>query len=1419
MSTTPVPTKAMHQWAAGGVSGYPVKHPLIGQGDFFNKFQHFLRLNTLEEFVQVFAAIAAWGVGKSSLGFQVISQINNTSRGWFVRDEAGELQEAKLFKDDAERGEYLGLYLRYSQIRNEYQNIDNWFGFGLYKALVPLATGQFDNSIHLSIARETSDRLEVKGFERAKLAAALELEKKYTDQELFENPTLVTTLCEKAYAYLQNFGIKYMLLVLDELETAGEASTYGIEEQDMKYMDGRAIKMIGAAIKEEDPRRKLPWLRYLALCSPVIGHELREIQSLARRFELMELQANAFSDVSDFVRKLDAQGRLSTTYPQGLVEAAYSMSAGNFGWFNVLMANVETKLQELGGGVSLGKLFSETARSSSRLSDHVLDTKSLDHLTLPATYKPQGAEFLYGQLPRALATWPEPVRQALSEARNEFDEPVACLFRKVIWDEAQCENALREAKFTRDGARWRCPNVSEPLNLQQLLANLGTFAIHETAGAAPSGGQHPLLIPTQQKEFVQLVQTLYPHPAAEDAARALWKSLAGGADFPDSSATHLGPSLAMLSRLNLRLRRQQQNTFVFRTPDENAAFDKAISFTKKQTEKERGLQMLTGTMRLLDENWDYQAVEAGLTTELLAIETAKEGNRKGLITLDGLKLHPDGRAIFALVKSQQELESLCDQVSAQHRRQGRTPVLAFTTSHQLVDAFNSSITPKLKTARGYLKLHQLSTNEEFMLHQIGLPKEACTGFQLNRPRFSTPFDGRLQALRRGISEAVVEWRRELNQEGRIAWPFRSSGTLKPIDRDLLIRAWRQLLIEAEPAQALADLDETSGLKVEEVKALLSRLDITSKARSSGYTSDERALLFDPLGDSAEPKFPHFLRSIANRVLKNAVTWDLDRARSEWFWGYCWEGAKPADIFKDWMALLCDMELVKESGAGENIRDKRYEPLDMTELAGFRQEADNWLAKDLGPIVSRLAGVFGEGKVMDMFAPKSHPKPGTKVNRAAQYLTEAKSLLDQTKTLEDNYDPDKMDADSQVANFRTDCRNRLKVKKMVDWVYVKDRFGDIVLGDNLKTINFENDDVPLWERIGKADKLATYFKDQRAKMTTRAESLQQILKDESKDTPGFPTAVFVRQLERIKSVLAAAEKPAGTTNLGETTNVQYTTPGTLAFLLKDLKAQQAIEKLEQLAVELGYDPATGAVKSLAETEGQIVSTFVELKALLSSMQGNLAKFNAETQANLAQLASVPPDYTYPNIPAAKTLAARADEIMEELALVQDDLEDVVNRHANPAQLGHFQPMMLDIKKTYQAKDGLIGVYRGQVTTLSNSVTGYRNKLVEDSPINQIHEALNPLRRAKNMKPWADFGPNDIETDKAPTLKDAVDLVAQLVQAREADGTALLVESGISFARWKVIYAAISTDEDPGLSAEEEKALLDGGFLRKKLVVCS
>ena len=67
-------------------------------------------------------------------------------------------------------------------------------------------------------------------------------------------------------------------------------------------------------------------------------------------------------------------------------------------------------------------------------------------------------------------------------------------------------------------------------------------------------------------------------------------------------------------------------------------------------------------MRLLDNNWTYDenllSNKAGSDDAPLAILTEPRGRRGGLLTPDGFKLHPEGKALFARVSNLIELNNL-----------------------------------------------------------------------------------------------------------------------------------------------------------------------------------------------------------------------------------------------------------------------------------------------------------------------------------------------------------------------------------------------------------------------------------------------------------------------------------------------------------------------------------------------------------------------------------------------------------------------------------------------------------------------------------------------------------------------------------------------------------------------------------------
>ena len=1414
---------ALHHWSATGVATPPLKHPIVGQGRFYHSFRHWLHLvdADAEQFAQVFALIAQWGVGKSRLGYELLAQINDTSRGWWIRDDAtGKLVEARLF-EEAEREQYLGLYIRYSQVANEFHNVDNWFAFGLYKALVPLATNAIDSSIQGAIAKEAADRLFTKGFEPAKLAVALEIAKKHSDEELYENPTLVTGLCNAAYDYLKQFGVRYVMVVLDELETAAEAATFGMEGNDLKHLDGRAIKLMGKAIKEEDPRRKLPWLRYVALCSPAIGDELREIRSTARRFETDELSSNSFADVSDFVARLRQEGRLETTYPTGLVEAAYAMSGGNFGWFNVIMAAVDERLRDWKGKtVTIGGLFDNLVQVSERIRRYVLDHHAFDHVTVAdKALRDCIRDLCYGQLPIAISVLQPADRELVLKARNEFDEPVALLFRRVEWDALQAADALRAAKFTRDQAVYRLGGVDQPIDLRQLFANLSTFAIHTQAGedvqAKPAEGKLRLLVPLRQAEFIELLHLLYPHPAAEDAGRALWKGLMGGTDLLPADATHIGPSMAMIARLDLRHRRQALSAMAFRDPDANNAHELALKAVTTQRDMEKARQVVVGAMRVIDEQWQYEAVAAGIRDEeLVAISTAhrtKTNPQGGLVLCDGLKLHPKGRLIIAWVRNAEELNRLAEGASAQFGTEGRIPVVALTTSRALVDIMANNPAKALAEAKNFILLYQLSASEEHLLHQVGLPATAQAGFQLQQGVFSSAFDQRLHSFRRQFSAAVVEWRVGLDERGMIAWPLRPGARMKESELKLLTAAWSQLLfLEKFPNKpgTLNDLDEKSGLPIGEVPPALRKYEISAAARSRGYRDNERAGIFSRTDESAQAVMPPFLMQVIRRVLVDHHIWTLRDAEKAWFWGYSWEGNKPKDVYLDWMTLACMSGFAQAMKSDPN--GESYEVVGRATLSNLIQEAENWLKKTYVSIVTDMADVFGEGMVNQLFGPLGTTDPGTKTKAAKSKIDVCLELAEQLDK-EESTARERLLAPEAAETVVRWGRQRNQLTRDISWVYRKESW-DQLREENAKTLVFTDDDEPLWRRIRRAQIFMQTVQAIAERIQKRIPTLQQEMQDAA--PAGFPAQLFTLSLSKIAHILDGALGGTRTSGSGKSTGTeiaQSSEPGTLRQHLRDLQIAEAMRQLEHLAGEVGCEVAGNSDRPLDQITGTIADGFRQLLKSFNALTGRIADLRTRlttVQAVIADVADFEMDGKAGHPTALLTKLDRIQEAI--LTAAEDDAESLRADHDTTAKLGQFGLLMKAAERLFETPNAAAGGLLGEVTTLENLILAYRQRLMQTPDLNKGYQAIEALCRAQRESPPPALTMADLERT---TLGKAVALVKATTASLRITGETALAGASVSFDRWLTIVQQVQAGEEPSWDSGEDERLVKKGLLRR------
>lgn len=1410
-----------HRWAATGVSDYPPRDPLVGQSRFFKRFQTFLHTvdHDDDRFAHVFAVEAEWGRGKSRLGHELVAQINDCSKGWFVRDEQGQLHDQQLFNSEAQ-DKYLALYIRYSQVASDYQNSDNWFAFGLYQALLPLATKSFDGSIQSEIAKQAYERLMPFGFTSALLAEALQLDKQHSEEDLYTDQTLVVELVQAAYEVLKRFGVQYVLVVLDELETVAEAATFGLEDEQDKRLDGQAIRLIGKAIKEEDPRRKLPWLRYVALCSPLLGQQLREIQSVARRFELVELEHNAFADVSDYVASLLKDGKLGFDYPAGLVEAAYAMSGANFGWFNVVMANVDAVLsqyQQADRSINdVGELFEAVLAGSGRVAKHVLDKGAIEGIqTRDRALLGQCRSLLYGQLPVRLAE----VSQAteLLALKNEDQEPIAAHYRKLSIDRLQCRQALEQAKFRRDNDEWYYPAVDQALSLDTLLDNLRTFSIKEQAA---SGDKGAVLLPLSKGEFKYLLSLLYDHPVIEFAADALWHNLVGEtAELDASEATHIGPSVAMLLRLDLRYRSAQQNSLIFKDPSMGDGHEQAMAALGKQSSQKpiiKALTRVTGFARLLDNNWGYDESlldnKSGQDDAPLAILTEPRSRQGGLFTLEGFKLHPEGKALFAWVSNLNELDNLHSFSTEYCRKSGRMPVLALTTSAHLMEQY--SRLEENNALRDAILLHYVNPSEADQLERIGLSVEICQqhGVSLSPESFTAKFKNKLHALSTFANEAIHKWRLRLQKRGLIAWPLKVDGKLSQNDRELLFKGWYQLAIAHPELNGVLDLQQQHGVPVDELSGLLDKLKVPGSYMAKGYTADEHAGLFTELNNvqRSQAQIPLFLARIAHPNKQHK--WQFERFKQQFYFAYVAETNITAKgVFNDWMWWCGELNLLTLTNPNE--KQATWESYPRSRLENAITEAQNWFSGNdqdsYKAKVEVMSRVYGYGRINEVFAPLGKNQLGYATVEAKEQLEKAQTLFSALKQQEEQ-----LEEITQVGEAHILAGLINKRAEVLDLVAkVKPLNSSKPTLKDAHILDLEDKGTSLYQRVEQACLFAEFVERSAERISNRLTDLINDVDADCATLSHFPKSLYTNTLRTIGHILDGALKEDASSATGK--KEQQAGSDTLLHYLRKLDLGKAQDKLSALATEVGLNLHTEQQLPVAEIQGSILSSYRNCKERFEKLINNLDEQSQRAQKLQQLLSSATAAYEYADD------IAELPKLVMKLQLIEDAIADLPvdaesKRQSMQASLrnGQFAGLRDLPEELMKSARGQIAPIQGRLNNIENNLAAVKRDAIVQ--VNSWLPLLKPLLVSQQQPLPAELTLADV--DKLG-VSELVMVCDKTLSDWQNQGEAILQGTGLTLAQWQPVYDALSQNQEPMLTPEQRQGLVDKGIVKMRLTFAS
>jgi len=1345
-------------WLKDGVSTFPVQQPMVGQKEFYDAFKAYLKDLKDAPMARVFPLIAKWGIGKSRIAYELISEALGIDKGWTIRNGAGDLEKVRLLQRDF-ADKVLPIYIRYEQMNEDYLYGDNWVGYGAYVALMKLAEVDPPKSIQGSIIKHLHDYLVPMGFSSAQLAKQIELGSHPVD-ELLQNLQTLDSLVEKGLDYLHQFGIEHLMVIVDEVESEYELIQDGLQENSeerKKKLDGKAIKVITSAIKHEDSRSRQPHVSFLLLCSPAIGDQIKALEALDRRGEKLEISQNSFADIKDYIECLQQQDKFRE-YPVGLVEAAYTIAAGNFGWLNVIMAYCDQHLDEH-TDAEAGEILEYLASAITRFKERLIDNSQFDYISSDTgrVHLPMIKRALLKQLPQPKVNYSEEQQSVLLSAKNIEGIGLFKEFQAISLTKSELGFHLVSNKYKTESDNMFINEVTaESFNLDVLLRSLATYSIN-----APDG---TYLLGQDKETFMAQVRMLYPKDEVADAAEIIYQFIEPKLPI-DSDHTYIGPNFAFLERLNRRYANKGgiANYLVSEEKDRN------LQEYLKQRRKEKGQDtqdIVLGFTRILERSYSSDIKElkvngtsCGWRTTVSnhpylgvhlkqIVDVIWAGRLVDLNSLAESKLLESGSHPIIILSSTADTELAVNQFKKKYPYAGRCMIFFQVTNLQ------RDVLEVLSVDQTYMDIRSIA-------HDLA-------------PVFKT----RVRALHEEVTKVSKAWFDQVDELGYVLRPLIFTKTEEE-KLPLLAEGFAKMVINGVTS---TELGIKPGIKFKASEdysrflQVLKATEIRAKLEKEGYRS---AGMFVAINDNEyEVQIPYALGAVLEYI---GNTRRIFKDLEEQFFFSSVDTVKPIKIVEQWIFFLMALHLVKVEGQTHILKVSK------AILEAKKDQVQKWRDEDYDKLVDQFNKTIDKHRLGILKDDKYRGKLDViKDNLKNIDLTQLQTRSDQALAIW-------KEQLNKLNIFHQEC----------DYIYDAEGWKSLPFNENnLGNLNIADTDMPIWKKLRLVQQFHEYISSLQKEILEKLKDKIQIVKSDSV-YKGYqlPIAPFTNALELYQTEIEYAADYIQSSKR----DTMVAKSETLANQLWLAKYKEAIERLNTMINTIGLSKPEPTKVEWKERSG-IAGRFDELLAKFKQLVDYFEESKVKAERWLVYY-HITPEAVQKKV-SLKEFSAFYKQLQIFLESGYDEAVDDFDGtyRSNPIKF------IEETEKVFNEHQGDSTNIIAKITELDAAARRLRNDHYDDTTI----DAVNRLyKRQKKVE----FEPDTARTVSELTYSDTISEVLQEMHQLSEDGERFFTDKGAEYVRFDFFKDVVEKagEIDWSQFPQQKKELEQFGLIRTRVVL--